>query len=125
MGSFRKTKQSALILDIINNSSEHLNAYEVYEKCLKEINNISLGTVYRNLNNLVENHQIRKINGLDGIEHFDNLKHVHNHFICIKCMRINDVFDKVSIPLECTFGKVINYEIFYKGICNNCLEEEN
>jgi len=124
MGSFRKTKQSALILDIIDNSSEHLNAYEVYEKCLKHINNISLGTVYRNLNNLVDNYQIRKIIDLNGVEHFDNLKIVHNHFICTNCNYIYDIIDDVEIPLSCKFGKILDYEIIYKGLCHNCCKEE-
>ncbi len=126
MGNFRNTKQSALILNIINNSCEHLNAYEVYNKCLKHINNISLGTVYRNLNNLVDNHQIRKIIDLNGVEHFDNLKISHNHFICTNCMQISDIIDKVNIPLECEVGKIMDYEIIYKGLCHNCLmKEEN
>ena len=124
MGSFRKTKQSSLILDIINNSQDHLNAYEVYEKCQREINNISLGTVYRNLHNLVDNHQIRCIIGLDGTDHYDNMHMAHNHFLCLKCQGISDVLDKVNIPINSNLGKVIDYEILYKGICNSCLEKE-
>ena len=125
MGSFRKTKQSALILNIINESSEHLSAFDVYKKCLEHINNISLGTVYRNLNNLSENNQIRKIIDFNGVEHFDNLKFAHNHFICTKCMQISDIMECVDIPLECEFGKILNYEIIYKGLCHNCCKEEN
>jgi len=125
MGSFRNTKQSLLILDIINNSYNHLTAYDVYEVCKKEISNISLGTVYRNLHNLVDNHKIRCIIGLDGVEHYDNLKNDHNHFICVKCQKIDDIYDKIKVPIKSNLGKVINYEILYKGICNNCMEKEN
>lgn len=50
----RNTTQRNLILDIINNSCEHLTAEEVYEIARKSILNISLGTVYRDLNILVE-----------------------------------------------------------------------
>ena len=125
MGSFRKTKQSTLILNIINESFEHLTAFDVYNKCLKYINNISLGTVYRNLNNLVDNHQIRKIIDLNGVEHFDNLKISHNHFICTKCMIINDIIDYANMPFNCKYGKIIDCEIIYKGICHNCCKEES
>lgn len=45
----RNTKQRECILDIINNSYDHLNAYQVYDKAREIISNISLGTVYRNL----------------------------------------------------------------------------
>ncbi len=125
MGNFRNTKQSKLILDIINKSCDHLNASEVYQECLKSIKNISLGTVYRNLNNLVDNNMIRKIIDLNGVEHFDNFKCLHNHFICVNCLKIIDVFDEINVPLKCDFGKIVNYEIFYKGICYKCLEKEN
>lgn len=124
MGNFRITKQNALILSIIDNSCEHLSAFDIYKKCLLTISNISLGTVYRNLNNLVDAKKIRRIIDFNGVEHFDNLKKTHNHFICSKCMNIFDVFDNVNIPLDCDLGKVINYEIIYNGICHNCEEEE-
>ena len=47
----RQTKQNTLILDIINNSYNHPTAYDIYLICKNEMPNISLGTVYRNLNN--------------------------------------------------------------------------
>ena len=124
MGNFRKTRQNALILNIVNQSYDHLTANEIYHKCLSKIDNISLGTVYRNLNNLVNNYKIRKFVDLNGVEHFDNLNILHNHFICVKCMKISDVFDKINIPLNYEFGKVVDYEIFYKGVCNSCLKKE-
>ena len=55
----RNTKQNSLIFNIINNSYSHLDAYSIYELCKKEIPNISLGTVYRNLTSLVNNHKMQ------------------------------------------------------------------
>ena len=46
----RDTKQRRLVLEIINNSYNHPTAYQVHEECLKVLPNISLGTIYRNLN---------------------------------------------------------------------------
>ena len=37
----RNTKQKQLILQIINNSTNHLNAFEVYEEARKSMPNIS------------------------------------------------------------------------------------
>ena len=54
----RNTKQKDLILKIINNSCSHPNTNEIYELAREEIPNISLGTVYRNLNRLVDLNQI-------------------------------------------------------------------
>ena len=119
----RETKQRNLILEIINNSCEHLSAFDIFTTAKEEMPNISLGTVYRNLNLLFENGDIRKIHLNDNIDHFDNIKKEHNHFICLECNKIYDVFEKQKVnELEC--GIVMNYEKVYKGICNKCIKEE-
>ena len=118
----RETKQRNLILEIINNSTVHLIAEDIYKLAREKIPNISLGTVYRNLNFLLDQGSIRKIK-INSIDHFDNVKKFHNHFICTKCNTIYDVFEKESITNN-TCGKVMSYEIIYKGICNKCIEEE-
>ena len=61
------------ILDIINNSYSHPRAYDVYLECKKEIPNISLGTVYRNLNTLLESNSIQKIKSTDNIDRYDKM----------------------------------------------------
>ena len=53
--------QREQILKIVQSSHGHLSANEVYEQVRKIIPNISLGTVYRNLNTLAEHHFIRRI----------------------------------------------------------------
>ncbi len=121
----KNTKQKILVLDIVNNNRCHSNAEDIYNIARKTIPNISLGTVYRNLNSLVEEKHIKRIKMDDGIDRFDNMIYPHDHFICTKCNTIIDV-DEVN---HCDFkeisgNKVMSYEIYYKGICKNCLEEE-
>ena len=119
--NLRETKQRNLILEIINNSCEHLSAFQVYSIAKEKMPNISLGTVYRNLNLLFENCEIRKIHSNDNVEHFDSVEKEHNHFICLKCNKIYDVFENQEVnELDC--GIVMNYEKVYKGICNKCIK---
>lgn len=117
----RNTKQKDLILKIINNSCTHPNTNEIYETARKEIPNISLGTVYRILNNLVEKGKIRSIKTMDDIHHYDNVNHKHDHFICIKCGLIEDV-EKINKDLEIiNNNQVLDCDITYKGICKKCI----
>lgn len=44
------TKQKKLVLSIAENSNAHLTAEEIFILAKKEMPNIALGTVYRNLN---------------------------------------------------------------------------
>ena len=121
----RNTKQKQLILQIINNSTNHLNAFEVYEEARKSMPNISLGTVYRNLNMLVEEKNARRLKATSGIDRFDNTKTQHHHFVCMKCGKYYDVFDKIELKnLEENYGIIKNYEAQINGICNDCLKEE-
>jgi len=116
----RNTKQKNLIFEIINSSYDHLNAYQVYDIARVDMPNISLGTVYRNLSNLVKNGNIREIE-VDGTLHFDrNDKHVH--FICNTCGDIIDVFDNIVDENNYINGNlVMDYEIKLKGICKKCV----
>ena len=123
--NMRKSKQNDLILEIINNSYNHPNAYMIYESCKKEIPNISLGTVYRNLNNLVNNMQIKRIKMPDNIDRYDRINNFHAHFICLKCMEIYDLDFKDKFFHDNLNGnKVLDYEISFKGICKNCLSDK-
>ena len=120
----RNTRQKELILDIINKSYSHPNAYNIYLECRKEIPNISLGTVYRNLNTLLETNSIQKIKSTDNIDRYDKMIN-HSHFICNLCNKIIDINDKIDYNEYVGDNKVLNCKITYEGICKNCLEKEN
>lgn len=120
----RNTKQKELILSIINHSKKHPTAFEIYQECQKKITNISLGTVYRNLNILVNEALIKRIKMPNNIDRYDKINNKHIHFICSSC---NTVLDLAYIDKEQTIvndNKVLDYEINYKGICKKCLEKE-
>lgn len=118
----RNTKQRDCILDIINNSYDHLNAYQVYDKARVIIPNISLGTVYRNLSWLCDNDKIRFFL-VDGIFRYDR-KDIHDHFICTKCGNVIDIPRKKNITEDVDGNLVVDYEIKYRGICNKCQERK-
>lgn len=121
----RNTKQKQLIFDIINNNYNHLTAKETFIEAKKTINNISLSTVYRILNSLVDDNKILRITTKFGIDHFDRIPPIrHSHFICDKCMKITDVFNsKYSYDINELNGYIINdVEIIFSGICNECMK---
>ena len=77
---------------------------------------------------MVEKKLIISIKTNDGIDHYDNAIIKHQHFICNGCGKIIDVFDNINLPIDfIPNAKVTDYEIYFKGICSDCLkkEEEN
>ena len=121
----RKSKQKDLILEIINNSYNHPTAYMIYEKARDVIPNISLGTVYRNLNNLVLEFKIKRIKMSDNMDRYDRISDFHAHFVCIDCNQIYDLeFKDEKFKDNLNGNKVLDYEISFKGICKECLDNK-
>lgn len=120
----RKSNQKDLILDIINHSTNHYTAYEIYERCQIVLPNISLGTVYRNLNKMVMNTEIERIKTAEGYDRYDNKIKTHHHFICDKCQKIEDVFKSIVLNLNDYDNEVTSYSIMFHGICKDCKRKE-
>lgn len=86
----RSTRQLAAVWKAVKNETSHPTADQVYEKVRRVMPNISLGTVYRNLQKLVADGKLRVLT-LGRTQRFDpTLKH-HDHFICEKCGRVYDL----------------------------------
>lgn len=116
----RNTKQRECILNFINGVYIHPTANEVYLEVKKEIPNISLGTVYRLLNRLVEEGKIKRIKMLDNIDRFDKIDNFHAHFLCQKCNKVYDLSNFDNFRVSINDHLVVDYEINLKGICLNC-----
>lgn len=119
----KHSKQRDTILKIINESCEHLDAYQIYELVQKEIPNISLGTIYRNLNQLSDIGQIKKISISDGNDRFDKTICSHSHFYCVRCSKLLDIKIKLETT-ELEECQIISHDIVLNGICKDCLEKE-
>ena len=119
------SKQRELILETLRQNPSHPTAEQVFDLVRQKDSNISLATVYRNLNQLADNGIIRKIDYLDEVSHFDHTLTKHYHFICTSCSKVIDI-DNNIIPHFCeqiaeqTGLVVTSAEFFFKGICPNC-----
>ena len=92
----RYSKQSEEVLNTVLNSNNHPDAKEIYELVKLKIPNVSLGTVYRNLNTLAKEGLIRKIELDDGNDRFDKTLCLHNHLKCTKCGKVIDITPKLD-----------------------------
>ena len=67
----RTTKQKEAILRVLGGTNTHPTAEWIYEEVKKEIPNISLGTVYRNLRLLGESGEILQLDLCGSLSRFD------------------------------------------------------
>ena len=124
------SKQREKVLEFVRSVHTHPTAYEVYEQVRKEIPNISLGTVYRNLSSLAEEGEIDILLLGDGTVRFDGNVKGHLHLTCKICGMIEDVaIEDGALPLLCKahengFSTERGVYVLY-GICKNCQEQKN
>ena len=119
----RNTKQKNLILETLMSTKSHPNADWIFQEVRKVIPNISLGTVYRNLNSLKADGQIIEILTEKNVAHYDADLSAHSHFVCSVCENILDIPDTsldLSYLNKYNF-KVNRINIEYYGICPNCI----
>jgi Fur family peroxide stress response transcriptional regulator len=120
----RTTKQLQVIWDAIKDDTSHPTADQVYDKVRRHLPNVSLGTVYRNLQKLVADEKLQVLM-LGRSQHFDPLVKRHQHFICEKCGRVFDVLVDTSdeiTPAKLPHAgfKVTSHQLAFYGACKNC-----
>ena len=127
---FKFSKQRELILNILRSTKTHPTADWIYEKARGKIDNISLGTVYRNLNFLKEEGRIRELYSRDGSKRYDADLRNHHHISCVKCGKIEDVPDSQTCVAcndveSLTCYQIFGYNLEYKGLCSDCQNKES
>ncbi len=120
----RKTKQLEVVWHEVANDNSHPTADQIYERVRRQIPNISLGTVYRNLQKLVAEGKLQVLT-LGRTQHFDPLVDQHQHFICETCGRVYDVFvgaDEEILPSSLPQGgfTVTSHQFAFFGECKSC-----
>ena len=89
--SRRRSRQRDVILRIVRETDSHPTAEWVYERARRKIPNLSLGTVYRNLNLLAEENAIQRVTTGDGMVRYDRRLGDHAHFICTETGKVIDL----------------------------------
>lgn len=127
--AMKYSRQRAAILSFLQTRKDHPTAELVYSNVKEQFPNISLGTVYRNLNQLAEAGMIAKLQFGDlGIDHFDFDTTSHQHFVCNQCNAVIDLpMESVSYINEQAAksfdGEITGHKLYFCGFCRTCLEK--
>ena len=81
----RYSKQRELVMQTVQNLCDHPTAEEIYDAAVKECPGLSLGTVYRNLNSLVDAGRVRRVSIPGKADRFDHTLPWHSHLYCTVC----------------------------------------
>lgn len=132
----RFTQPRKIILDVLDGTTDHLSAEDIFMKVHPTYPNIGLTTVYRNLEVLEEMGIIGKFHFGDGRHRYELVQSPkkpghHHHLICTGCKQIIDYDDfvdkevefleKVELALSLRHDfQITGHMIQFYGICRTC-----
>ena len=96
----KRSKQKETILRILRSTSSHPSADWVYDQVRREIPNVSLATIYRNLRLLKEAGYIQQVDFSSEHGRFDGNTSAHYHLRCEKCGSIIDLSEPIRRSIE-------------------------
>lgn len=136
----RFTAPREMILDIVEQSNEHLSADDIFNSVKKIYPAIGLTTVYRTLDLLEEMNLLTRHDFGDGRARYEMIRGVkeedhHHHLICTSCNRVIDyrdfIEDEVELLKKTEKGlsrkfnfKIEDHLIQFYGLCEKCKKKK-
>ncbi|MDY6933932.1 MAG: transcriptional repressor [Spirochaetota bacterium] len=122
----KNSKHRDGIAALLAKNNYHPTVDDLYERARNDFPNISLATVYRNLDQLHQMGRIARIDVPGMPARYDGNTDKHYHILCEKCGHMQDVWidhnleDHVDFDLAIPNYNVVGYNISFTGICNKC-----
>ena len=122
----RMTPQRQLILNYLKGVKTHPSAEMIFSAVREDMSNITLATVYRNLNLLVDNGEVLKLT-VNGEARFDCDVSAHQHCYCECCGKVIDLFSKridnyAAKKMELDGFDLKRVHVVFYGRCKSCKE---
>jgi len=126
----RFTEQRAAVYRFLAGTTSHPHADEVFQGVRSQVPGISLATVYKSLETLVNCGLAAKLTYSDGSARYDGRTDPHHHARCISCGKVMDIpgrisdedLDALSRGLD-GFSR-IGYRLELTGFCSECAPRE-
>ena len=119
------TRQRAAVFDYLSRVDHHPSAEEVYLAVKRKLPRISLATVYKNLEKLVECGAASKLTYGDASARYDIRTDHHHHTRCLVCGKIQDFESAAGSRLLKQLSpdngfEVEDYRLELLGRCPDC-----
>lgn len=124
----RFSHQRERIYQAVLGRRDHPTAEMVYQQLKPEMPRLSLGTVYRNLQQMAREGRLVELGG--PVARFDAMTRPHTHFHCRFC---GALLDLESVPYDEALDRtaaargyqVAGHSLIFTGACPRCAEQEH
>lgn len=124
----RMTAQRRLLFDLIQDSDDHIDADELFQRAKKMDSRISLSTVYRNLRLFSEHGLVKERHFVEDHHYYETKDSTeHCHLICCNCGTVLEVETPLTKDMKDMIEnksqfQVTDIEINMRGYCHECTE---
>ena len=119
----RYSKQREAVYQVLCGTNTHPDVNWIYQGVRKIIPHVSLGTVYRNLAELVSCGRAHRVGVENSSERFDARTDPHAHYVCEKCRCVTDV-ELNQFDVNHQIPQVNRCEVIMYGVCNDCSSDQ-
>ena len=124
----RYSKKREAILTAIRSSDAHPSAEWIYHTLKSTHPDLSLGTVYRNLQQMAREGRLTELDG--PVTRFDAVTRPHTHFRCRACGAVLDLetvpYDERLDRLAAAQGCVVTgHTLIFTGHCPRCAGQDS
>ena len=125
MAIVRFTKQRQAVLEVVRGSSQHPDAAHVFDAVKRIVPSISLGTVYRSLEALVQEGHLIQVQQPGQATRYDARLEDHAHFICDACGEVFDVLIELPDLTGLVAARLEGFtvreaRVEFHGTCRRC-----
>jgi len=121
--NLKATPQRLAITDILQTHG-HVSIELLYEIMLQKFNSISLATIYKNINIMLDNAFVQEVKIPNTKSVFELTKETHSHLVCEVCGSIQDIRVDLTKVMETQTDfkgfKVNTASVVFTGVCRNC-----
>jgi len=123
------TPQRTAIYKELAQTDRHPSTEMIYKNIKDYFPNISLTTVYRTLETFEKHGLIAVVNLLYNAARYDANLSPHHHIVCIKCKKIEDIYDNsvnyTNFDDKIQDYEVVGYSVLFNGICSDCTKNKS
>jgi Fur family ferric uptake transcriptional regulator/Fur family peroxide stress response transcriptional regulator len=121
----KRSLQQDAVRAAVAERSDHPTAEQVHEAARCSCPKISLATVYRNLDRLVDEGAVGKFAVPGEPDHYDPLQGEHYHVRCLCCGVINNIDIKIAHRLSRLIRRqtgidMQSIQLLAEGVCEQC-----
>lgn len=110
----------AIVEELYHNG--HMNIDELYKKLLEKFPSISLATIYKNVNAMIEKIFLNEVKIPNAKAVYELVKEDHSHLVCSSCGMVQDIHIDTSVLVNTfeTDFKIENTSVVFSGTCHKC-----